>query len=155
MVAALLPFLFIAGMSCAHKSPNVTLSLRQLCPHWRVLDGSAPDTVNFPGATWFACNNPALNAQIQTDGAEIALTNTPGTTNGTLLKWVFAVRAAGGSTSISSVPISARYPAAISGWRWASPRMRNNEQLFATYKCGSGWNCSCAEMAPGFQRGER
>src|SRR5580698_314457 len=49
------------------------------------LNGSAPDTVNVPGATWFACNNPGLNAQVQTDGAEIALTNTPGTTNGVYL----------------------------------------------------------------------
>src|SRR3954470_18379996 len=46
------------------------------------LDGSAPDTVNAPGANWFACNIPGLNAQIRTDGSEIALTNTPGTTNG-------------------------------------------------------------------------
>ena len=42
----------------------------------------APDTVNVPGATWFACNVPGLNAQMQTDGSAIALTNTPGTTNG-------------------------------------------------------------------------
>jgi hypothetical protein len=46
------------------------------------LDGSAPDTVNLPGASWFACNVPGLNAQIQTDGSSIALTNTPGTVNG-------------------------------------------------------------------------
>jgi hypothetical protein len=46
------------------------------------LDGSMPDTVDATGASWIACNNPALNAQIQTDGSEIALTNVPGTTNG-------------------------------------------------------------------------
>src|SRR5512137_2753503 len=46
------------------------------------LDGTAPDTVNTPGATWFACNVPGLNAQLQTDGASLALTNVPGTTNG-------------------------------------------------------------------------
>ena len=46
------------------------------------LDGSMPDTVDATGASWIACNTPALNAQIQTDGSEIALTNTPGTTNG-------------------------------------------------------------------------
>jgi hypothetical protein len=46
------------------------------------LDGSAPDAVNVPGATWRACNVPTKNAQIQTDGSSIALTNTPGTTNG-------------------------------------------------------------------------
>src|SRR4051794_34743290 len=46
------------------------------------LDGSTPDTVNVPGAKWFACNVPGKNAQIQTDGSSIALTNTPGTTNG-------------------------------------------------------------------------
>ena len=50
-----------------------------------LLNGSAPDTVNTPGATWFAANNPALNAQVQTDGSEIALTNVPGTTNGNYL----------------------------------------------------------------------
>ncbi len=49
------------------------------------LDGSAPDTVNTPGATWFACNVPWLNAQMQTDGASMALTNVPGTTNGLYL----------------------------------------------------------------------
>src|ERR1051325_1595836 len=41
------------------------------------LDGTAPDTVNTLGATWFACNVPGLNAQLQTDGASLALTNTP------------------------------------------------------------------------------
>jgi hypothetical protein len=46
------------------------------------LDGSLPDTVNAPGNSWFACNVPGLNAQIQTDGSSIALTNTPGTING-------------------------------------------------------------------------
>src|SRR6185437_16856073 len=49
------------------------------------LNGSAPDTVNIPGATWIACAVPALNAQLQTDGSKIALTNTPGTTNGFFL----------------------------------------------------------------------
>ena len=65
------------------------------------LDGSAPDTVNTPGATWFACNVPAKNAQVQTDGASIALTNTPGTTNGYLFKWLFTVPAAGGTSLFS------------------------------------------------------
>lgn len=39
------------------------------------LDGSAPDTVNVPGATWTASNLPGSNAQLQTDGSQIALTN--------------------------------------------------------------------------------
>jgi hypothetical protein len=46
------------------------------------LDGSAPDTVNAPGASWFACNVPGLNAQVQTDGSSIALTNSPNPVNG-------------------------------------------------------------------------
>ena len=79
MVATLLALMPLTGMVRAQVT-NVIYqdNFARVGP----LDGTAPDTVNLPGATWFACNVPGLNAQIQTDGSEIALTNSPGTTNG-------------------------------------------------------------------------
>ncbi|HEV2319343.1 MAG TPA: hypothetical protein VGV18_06305, partial [Verrucomicrobiae bacterium] len=50
-----------------------------------VLNGSAPDTVNVPGATWLAADNPAINSVLMTDGSEIAATNTPNPANGLYL----------------------------------------------------------------------
>ena len=135
MVAALLPFLFIAGMV---RAQITNVIYQDNFARTGALDGSAPDTVNFPGATWFACNNPALNAQIQTDGAEIALTNTPGTTNGTYLNGFLPFVPQVGHLYILSANISAL----SGGNQWlamgfATHAITNN--FFATYKCGSGW----------------
>ncbi|HEY2082044.1 MAG TPA: Ig-like domain-containing protein, partial [Verrucomicrobiae bacterium] len=102
------------------------------------LDGSAPDTVNLPGANWFACNVPSLNAQIQTDGSELALTNVPGTTNGFYLNGFLPFVPQVGhiySLSCNIKPISG-------GSQWlalgfATHPLTNN--YFATYQCGSGW----------------
>src|SRR3954469_1875339 len=79
MLAFLLPLLSMTGVMRAQVTNIIYQdNFARVGP----LDGSAPDTVNLSGATWFACNVPGLNAQIQTDGSSIALTNTPGTTNG-------------------------------------------------------------------------
>ena len=102
------------------------------------LDGSAPDTVNVPGATWFACNDPGLNAQIQTDGSEIALTNTPGTTNGVYLNGFLPFVPTVGHIyylSCNIQPLSG-------GTNWlalgfATHALTNN--FFNTYQCGAGW----------------
>ncbi len=84
MAATFLALLIFAGMAQAQLVTNITIYQDNFA-RTGLLNGSAPDTVNAPGATWFACNNPGLNAQLQTDGSEIALTNTPGTTNGIYL----------------------------------------------------------------------
>ncbi len=84
MTAVLLCFFSLAGIAQAQLVTNITIYLDNFA-RTGLLNGSAPDTVNIPGATWFACNNPAFNAQLRTDGSEIALTNTPGTTNGIYL----------------------------------------------------------------------
>lgn len=102
------------------------------------LDGSTPDTVDATGATWFACNVPGLNAQIQTDGASIALTNTPGTTNGFYLNGFLPFVPQVGHVyylSCNIKPISG-------GSQWlalgfATHAITNN--YYATYQCGSGW----------------
>ena len=80
ILAALLPILFMTGLVQAQFVTNIIY--QDNFARTGQLDGTAPDTVNTPGATWFACNIPAKNAQLQTDGASLALTNTPGTTNG-------------------------------------------------------------------------
>jgi hypothetical protein len=102
------------------------------------LDGSAPDTVNVPGAQWFACNVPGLNAQIQTDGSEIALTNTPGTTNTFYLNGFLPFVPQVGHIyylSCNIKPVSG-------GTNWlalgfATHALTNN--FFNTYQCGAGW----------------
>jgi len=101
------------------------------------LDGSAPDTVNLPGANWFACNVPGLNAQIQTDGSEIALTNAPGTTNGYYLNGFLPFTPQFGHTyylSCNVKPIGG-------GTNWvalgfASRAVTNI--FYNTYQCGAG-----------------
>jgi hypothetical protein len=77
-LAFLLPLLFMIGVMQAQVTNIIYQdNFARVGP----LDGSAPDTVNASNATWTACNVPGLNAQLQTDGSQIALTNVPGTTN--------------------------------------------------------------------------
>lgn len=102
------------------------------------LDGTAPDTVNLPGATWVACNVPSQNAQIQTDGSELALTNVPGTTNGFYLNGFLPFVPQVGhiySLSCNIKPISGGNQWLALGF--ATHALTNN--YFATYQCGSGW----------------
>ena len=102
------------------------------------LDGTAPDTVNTPGATWFACNVPRLNAQLQTDGASIALTNVPGTTNGYYLNGFLPFQPQVGhvySLSCNIRPVSGGNQWLALGF--ATHALTNN--YYATYQCGSGW----------------
>jgi hypothetical protein len=102
------------------------------------LDGSAPDTVNTPGATWFACNVPAKNAQVQTDGASIALTNSPGTTNGYYLNGFLPFQPQVGhlySLSCNITPTSG-------GTNWLALGFATHAEtnkFYSTYQCGSGW----------------
>ncbi len=102
------------------------------------LNGSAPDTVNTPGATWFACNVPGLNAQIQTDGSEIALTNTPGTTNGFYLNGFLPFVPTVGHIyylSCNIKPVSG-------GTNWLALGFATHALtniFFDTYQCGAGW----------------
>lgn len=102
------------------------------------LNGSTPDTVNATGGTWFACNVPGLNAQVQTDGSELALTNVPGTTNGYYLNGFLPFVPQVGHVyylSCNIKPVSG-------GAQWlalgfATHAITNN--YFATYQCGAGW----------------
>jgi hypothetical protein len=102
------------------------------------LDGSAPDTVNTPGANWFACNNPALNAQIQTDGSSIALTNTPGTTNGVYLNGFLPFVPQVGHIyylNCNIRPVSG-------GTNWLALGFATHaftNKFFNAIQCGSGW----------------
>ena len=103
------------------------------------LDGSAPDTVNVPGATWIACNVPGLNAQVQTDGSEIALTNVPGATNGLYLNGFLPFVPQVGHIYTLSCQISA-----LSGGTnflamgFAVQPLTNT--FFYSVKCGAGLN---------------
>jgi hypothetical protein len=103
------------------------------------LNGSTPDTVDATGATWFACNNPALNAQVQTDGSEIALTNVPGTTNGVYLNGFLPFVPQVGHVYTLTCEITAL----SGGNQWlamgfATQPLTNN--FFAAVNCGAGWN---------------
>ena len=91
-----------------------------------------------PRATWFACNVPGLNAQVQTDGLELALTNVPGTTNHTYLNGFLPFTPQVGHIYALSCNISPL----SGGNQWlalgfATHALTNN--YFATYQCGSGW----------------
>ena len=102
------------------------------------LNGSTPDTVDATGANWFACNNPGLNAQVQTDGSEIALTNVPGTTNGLYLNGFLPFVPQVGHVYTLSCKISAL----SGGNQWlamgfAVQPLTNN--FFAAVNCGAGW----------------
>jgi len=102
------------------------------------LNGSTPDTVDATGAAWFACNNPALNAQVQTDGSEIALTNVPGTTNGVYLNGFLPFVPQVGHVyylSCNIMPVSGGNQWLALGF--ATHALTNN--YFATYQCGAGW----------------
>ncbi len=103
------------------------------------LNGSAPDTVNVPGATWFACNNPGLNAQMQTDGSEMALTNVPGTTNGVYLNGFLPFTPQVGHI----YTLSSKIRVLSGGNQWlamgfAVQPLTNN--FFAAVNCGAGFN---------------
>jgi hypothetical protein len=93
--------------------------------------------VNAPGGTWFACNVPGLNAQIQTDGSEIALTNTPGTTNGFYLNGFLPFVPQFGHIyylSCNIKPISG-------GTNWVALGFASRPAtniFYNTYQCGAG-----------------
>lgn len=103
------------------------------------LDGSTPDTVDATGAKWIACNVPQLNAQLQTDGSELALTNVPGTTNRFYLNGFLPFTPQVGHI----YTLSCRVRALSGGNQWlamgfAVQPLTNN--FFASYQCGAGWN---------------
>ncbi|MGH7941758.1 MAG: hypothetical protein ACREFR_11875, partial [Limisphaerales bacterium] len=79
MAATFLSLLLMTGMV---RAQTTNIIYQDNFARTGALDGSAPDTVNAPGATWWAADAPDINSVLMTDGSEIALTNSPGTTNG-------------------------------------------------------------------------
>ncbi|HXB59416.1 MAG TPA: hypothetical protein VNU95_07615, partial [Candidatus Acidoferrales bacterium] len=137
MAATFLALLIFAGMVQAQLVTN-TIIYQDNFARTGLLNGSAPDTVNTPGATWFACNNPALNAQLQTDGSEIALTNSPGTTNGIYLNGFLPFVPQVGHV----YTLSCQIRVLSGGNQWlamgfATQPLTNN--FFAAVNCGAGW----------------
>ena len=103
-----------------------------------VLSGSAPDTVNVPGATWFACNNPGSNAVLMTDGSEIACTNFPNPTNSLYLNGFLPFTPQVGHV----YTLSCKMEALSGGSQWmamgfATQPITNN--YFAAVNCGAGF----------------
>jgi hypothetical protein len=103
-----------------------------------VLNGSAPDTVNVPGATWFAADNPANNAVLMTDGSEIACTNTPNPVNGLYLNGFLPFTPQVGHVYTLSCSVSAL----SGGSQWlamgfATQPITNN--FYAAVNCGAGF----------------
>jgi len=137
MAAALLPLVFLTGMARAQLVTNITIYQDNFA-RTGPLAGTAPDTANTPGATWFACNNPAYNAVLQTDGSEIALTNTPGTTNGLYLNGFLPFTPQVGHF----YTLSAKIVALSGGSQWlamgfATQAKTNN--FFAAVNIGAAW----------------
>ena len=135
MLAFLLPLLSMTGVLRAQVT---NIIYQDNFARTGPLNGSAPDTVNTPGATWFAANNPSLNAQVQTDGSEIALTNVPGTTNGNYLNGFLPFVPQVGHVYTLSCKI-----AALSGGnQWLAMGFAVNpltNNFFAALNCGAGW----------------
>jgi hypothetical protein len=103
-----------------------------------VLSGSAPDTVNVPGATWFACDNPGVNAVLMTDGSEIACTNTPNPVNGIYLNGFLPFTPQVGHI----YTLSCQMVALSGGSQWlamgfATGAITNN--YYAAVNCGAGF----------------
>src|SRR5437667_5192180 len=134
MLAFLLPLLSMTGMVRAQVT---NIIYQDNFARTGQLHGTAPDTVNTPGGTWFACNVPGLNAQIQTDGSEIALTNTPGTTNGFYLNGFLPFVPQFGHIyylSCNIKPISG-------GTNWVALGFASRPAtniFYNTYQCGAG-----------------
>ncbi|HZM01606.1 MAG TPA: Ig-like domain-containing protein, partial [Candidatus Saccharimonadales bacterium] len=135
MLAFILPLLSMTGVMRAQVTNIIYQdNFARVGP----LNGSTPDTVDATGAAWFACNNPALNAQVQTDGSEIALTNVPGTTNGVYLNGFLPFVPQVGHVyylSCNIMPVSGGNQWLALGF--ATHALTNN--YFATYQCGAGW----------------
>jgi hypothetical protein len=135
MAAALLALMPLTGMVRAQVTNIIYQdNFARVGP----LDGSAPDTVNAPGATWFACNVPGLNAQVQTDGASLALTNVPGTTNGYYLNGFLPFTPQVGHI----YALSANITPSSGGTNWLALGFATHaltNKFFSTYQCGSGW----------------
>ena len=129
--------LFMAGTVRAQLVTNVTIYQDNFARSG-ALDGSMPDTVDAMGASWIACNNPALNAQIQTDGSEIALTNLPGTTNGTYLNGFLPFTPQVGHI----YTLTCKIRALSGGTNWLAMGFAVSATTnisYASFKCGAGF----------------
>jgi hypothetical protein len=137
MAATVLLLLAMAGVLRAQLVTNVTIYQDNFA-RTGILSGSAPDTVNTPGATWFACNNPANNAVMMTDGSEVACTNFPNPTNGLYLNAFLPFTPQVGHIYTNSVNIVAL----SGGLQWlavgfATQAITNN--FYAAVNCGAGF----------------
>jgi hypothetical protein len=133
----LLSLWLVTGMGRAQLVTNVTIYQDNFA-RTGALDGSTPDTVNVPGAKWIACNNPALNAQLQTDGSEIALTNSPGTTNGFFLNGFLPFTPQVGHIYTLTCKISALSGGTnLLAMGFAVNPLTN--RAYAAVNCGAGW----------------
>ena len=133
--AAFLFFLAVAGR--VHGQVTTTIYQDNFA-RTGVLNGSAPDTVNVPGATWLGCDNPAINAVLMTDGSEIACTNSPNPTNGFYLNGFLPFTPQFGHVYTLSCNVSAL----SGGSQWlamgfATQALTNN--YYAAVNCGSEW----------------
>ncbi len=138
IAAAFVCLLYVASTVRAQLVTNITIYQDNFARSG-LLNGSAPDTVNVPGATWFACNNSTFNAQLLTDGSEIALTTSPGTTNGIYLNGFLPFVPQLGHV----YTLSCNIRALSGGNQWlamgfAVQPLTNN--FFAAVNCGAGWN---------------
>jgi hypothetical protein len=135
MAAVLLTFLTVAGTA---RGQVTNIIYEDNFARTGVLNGSAPDTVNVPEATWFAADSPANNAVLMTDGAEIACTNTPNPVNGIYLNGFLPFTPQVGHV----YTLSCKMAALSGGAQWlamgfATQAKTNN--YYAAVNCGSEW----------------
>ncbi|MGH7978394.1 MAG: Ig-like domain-containing protein, partial [Limisphaerales bacterium] len=135
MAATFLSLLLMTGMV---RAQTTNIIYQDNFARTGALDGSAPDTVNAPGATWWAADAPDINSVLMTDGSEIALTNSPGTTNGFYLNGFLPFTPQVGHI----YTLSCKMSALSGGSQWlamgfATGAITNN--YFASYECGAGF----------------
>lgn len=135
MAVVLLSFLTLAGTALGQVT---NIIYQDNFARTGVLNGSAPDTVNLPGATWFAADSPANNDVLMTDGSEIDCTNFPNPTNGLYLNGFLPFTPLPGHV----YTLSCKICALSGGSQWlamgfATKAITNN--YYAAVNCGSEW----------------
>ncbi len=131
----LLSFLTLAGTV---RGQTTSIIYQDNFARTGVLNGSAPDTVNLPGATWFAADSPENNDVLMTDGAEVACTNSPNPTNGLYLNGFLPFTPQVGHV----YTLSCKVCALSGGSQWlamgfATQAITNN--YYAAVNCGAGF----------------
>jgi hypothetical protein len=135
MAATLLSLLFMPG---AVRAQVTNIIYQDNFARTGLLNGSAPDTVDTGGATWWATTNAAINGAVVTDGSEISMTNYPNPTNGYYLNGFLPFTPQVGHIYTFTIGIYG----IIGANQWLAAGYALNEitnNYYAAANCGAGW----------------